>query len=302
MDSQRQIDLHIHTTASDGKLKLDEIIDLCSGKRKNNHGVKLSAIAITDHDVVHPQLETRATVKSDLEIISGSEIKTEFENVRIEILGYFVDPANQKLRNMLQATEGKRIERMKTMIKRFNDLDVKVEGERVQIDPEQFVQEREEITIGRPHLGRELVARGVVNNLQQAFEQYLGNEQPCYQPVPRPNCKQVIETIHQARGLAFLAHPCFYSWDQPQFERQLRAMSRIGLDGVEVFYPYGSIKKEKQIYLEPKRVRETVTETELLTSGGSDFHSFEDSQLATPYVDYGILQAMKDKLELGERR
>jgi len=199
---------------------------------------------------------------------------------------------------MLQSSGRKRVERMRNMIEQFNQLEVKVNGKEVTIDPDRFIEEHEGKTIGRPHLGQELVARGVVDSLQQAFEQYLGDDQPCYQPVPRPGFEQVVTKIHQAQGLAVLAHPCYYNWDLPQFKRQLEVMSDLGLDGIEVFYPYRTIKRDKKLQLPPQQIAPEANKHRLLTTGGSDFHSFEDTQLGSANVDYSCLQAMKDKLDL----
>ena len=180
-------DLHLHTVASDGTRTIDEVV-----VRARECG--LSCIAITDHDVIAQELTERVHVELGVEVITGVEIKATFGDVAGEILGYFVDPEADALRRLLDGLKASRVERMHRMV----DLCSEHVGVGITYEEVRTVGPG---NIGRPHLARVLIDRGVVDSFEEAFGDWLAKDKPCYWPIDKPDYQDVLDAVHEAGGV-----------------------------------------------------------------------------------------------------
>lgn len=248
------VDLHLHTKWSDGTADIAETV-----RRAKEAG--FSCIAITDHDTISPELTRPRETIAGVEVICGVEIKAEVAGKRAEILGYFVQPGHPALRELFAWMKRARIERMRAMIARCNELlgiDITYEE----------VAARSTDSVGRPHLAATLVERGVVSSTQEAFEKYIGNDMPCYVPLPRAKSREVIAAIRAAGGVAALAHPGFL--DIPNWDAVLEELKSQGMRALEVFYPYEL--STAPIHLGVAELKRLAEAHGLLATGGSDDH------------------------------
>jgi len=210
---------------------------------------------------VGPELGRPLEVIEGIEVICGVEIKAEVAGKRAEILGYFIRPDHPALAELFSWMKRARIERMRAMIARCNDLlgtDITYEE----------VAARATESVGRPHLAAALVERGVVSNAQEAFEKYIGNDCPCYVPLPRASAAQVIGAIRAAGGVAALAHPGFLDIDD--WEAVLAELKDQGMEALEVYYPYEV--STAPVYIGVPELARLARGLEFVATGGSDDH------------------------------
>ena len=244
------IDLHLHTTASDGRCSPRELV-----ARSAAAGV--SVIAVTDHDTTAAVAEVRAAVSEfGMQAISGTEITAVEEGRDLHVLGYLFDPLNEALGVFLQAARGARIARVEAIGSRLAVLGVPV-------DLEPLVRQatiESGRSVGRPQVARAMVDAGHVADTQEAFDRWLGNGRPGCVPRSGPTPVAVIDVIHQAGGIASLAHP-----GKLGFSGRIPALARAGLDAVEAFHPDHNANLVSQ-YIE------IAGDLNLLLTGGSDFH------------------------------
>ena len=246
-------DLHLHTVASDGTVTVDE-------QARRAKAVALSCISITDHDVISDDLTERVTTIGGVEVITGVEIKADFDGVTGEILAYFVDPRYDELRSFLAQMETARVERMEQMISRCSD-ELKIE-----MDLED-VRAVADGNLGRPHLARVLVNKGVVADFSEAFNKLLKRGAPCYAPIEKDGFRDVVGIVHRSGGVASIAHPCLMK--VPDWDVFLDEAAAAGVDALETFYPYDPASRS--LTIDP-RVLQTMAERRgfLLTSGSDD--------------------------------
>ena len=247
-------DLHLHTVASDGTVTVDE-------QARRAKAVALSCISITDHDVISDDLTERVTTIGGVEVITGVEIKADFDGVTGEILAYFVDPRYDELRSFLAQMETARVERMEQMISRCRD-ELKIE-----MDLED-VRAVADGNLGRPHLARVLVNKGVVADFSEAFNKLLKRGAPCYAPIEKEGFRDVVGIVHRSGGVASIAHPCLMK--VPDWNVFLDEAAAAGVDALETFYPYDPASRS--LTIDP-RVLQTMAERRgFLLTGGSDDH------------------------------
>ena len=244
------IDLHLHTTASDGRSTPRELVDYAA-----RGGV--SVMAVTDHDTTAAVSEVRSEARArDIEAISGIEI-TAVENERdIHVLGYFFDPLHEPLAAFLAAQRANRIARVEAIAARLATLGVPV-------DVEALVQEARRETgrsIGRPQVARAMVAAGHVADTREAFDRWLARGGPGFVPRTGARTEVVIDVIHQAGGIASLAHP-----GKVHVDDRIKPLQDAGLDAIEAFHPdHDTALVERYV--------ELARSLNLLLTGGSDFH------------------------------
>ena len=276
-------DLHLHTIASDGTQTLSDLLTRAKA-------TGLSCIAITDHDVISEALSGRDDVLGGVETITGVEIKATFGNVAGEILGYFVDPAAPRLRGLLEGLKRSRIERMQQMV----ELCSAHTGAKIAFDDVRAIAAG---NLGRPHLARILIERGVVRSFDEAFGAWIGKGRPCYWPIDKPDYREVLQAVHEAGGTAALAHPCLMkvsNWDG-----FLDRLHEAGLDGLEVFYPYAdSNGVGRSLSIDPGRMQRLAEARGFLLTGGSDDHgpSSTKESLGMIRVPYERVDALKSAL------
>lgn len=272
----RLADLHIHTNYSDSTASPEEVVEEAIN-------AKMSAIAITDHDIIDGVAPAIVAAQGkDLEIISGVELSAEYEGRDIHMLGYFIDVDKGPLVERCQVFLDARVARMKQMIMNLRGLGI------TNIEFEEVAQMTKGKAVGRAHLAYLMVQKGIVKNIKEVFDKYLSEGCPGYAPKFKQSPYEAIDLIHQSGGLAVMAHPMLTLKDE-----LIAPMARAGLDGLEIYYPnlsdtvhnfyYGLAKKNK-----------------LLMTGGSDAHG-----KAKPYtyigkasIDYCLVDAMKARLAL----
>ncbi len=221
---EKRVDLHLHSTASDGSLTPEELVAYAREKGA-------AAIALTDHDTVDgvkPALEAGA--RHGLEVVPGVEISALHPRGTMHILGYFIDPDHPFLQNQLDRLQVARRERNPRIIQRLKALGIPITWE--------SVAALARGQIGRPHIAQALVRAGAVTSVEEAFEKYLTRGAPAYVEKFRFPPSEAIEMIRAAGGLAVLAHP--FTLNLPSLsalEQELSALKALGLEGVDGLYP-----------------------------------------------------------------
>jgi 3',5'-nucleoside bisphosphate phosphatase len=249
------IDLHVHTSASDGTFSPREVVFLA-------HRQGLKAIAITDHDTIAGnESACEAGREVGVEVIPGVEISVEIEMPRrpIHILGYFIDHTSERLHSELTSLIRYREERNPQIIQRLNSLGVQITYEEVKTAAGPG-------TIGRPHVAQVLVQKGYVKDGDEAFKKYLRRGAPAYVEKKRLSPEEGITLIRDAGGIPVLAHPfTIEGMKVNALEAFILRFREYGIQGVEVYY---SLHTSQQTSL-----LETIARKHsLLTTGGSDFH------------------------------
>jgi len=253
-----RIDLHIHSTASDGTLSPSEIISLA-------HSLNIGAIAITDHDTIDGSKEALTLdIPPSLKLLTGVEISASSNPSlpyagSFHMLGYSIrldDPALNRALDMLQDA---RRNRNPKIVKRLNNLGINLSLKDV-------ADEFGEGQLGRPHIAQFMVKRGFVKSINEAFDKYLGTGRPAYVDKYRLDCGRGIEIILAAGGIPVLAHPFFlHIENKDRFEDLIVSLKKIGLKGIEAYYPEHS-PGLTAFYAE------IANRYDLLITGGTDFH------------------------------
>lgn len=267
-------DMHVHTTASDGKLAPEEVVRLALD-------LGLEGLSITDHDTVNainPALQIISQRRLRLELIPGIELNTEAGTNEVHILGYYLDHNNRSLLLKLQELKRARDERAYKIVARLEELGLPLDLERVK------EHARGEV-VGRPHIADAMIEKGYVSSREEAFEKYLDHGRPAYVSRYKFPPREAIELIKGCGGLAVLAHPGLI--DDPTLVAEVIAM---GVDGLEVYYPQHS-DVQTSYYL---RLAE---ENGLLITGGSDFHGpNEGNKLGAVQIARSSITAMQKRL------
>ena len=247
----KRIDLHTHTTASDGSLTPSQLVD-----RARTLG--FGAIAVTDHDTVAGVLPACAHAKDTaLTVVSGVEMGAKYPG-EMHILGLGVDVHNHELLDVLVSLREGRKDRNRRMVKKLRALGLPVSWAEI-------CSGREESVIGRAHIAHALIKNGVVPNMAQAFEKYLGEGAKAYVERMRLTPAHTIEIIGRAGGLSVLAHPVQLKLDDPSLYALCKALKGYGLWGIEAYHPLHN-GAQTAFYLRlAKRLG-------LMVTGGSDFH------------------------------
>ncbi len=263
-----KIDLHLHTTFSDGLLSPDAVLEFV---HKHNY----TTISITDHDNLDGY-KTALPLSKELGItlIPGVEISTIYKNADIHILAYYVDPDNKELNDMLLFIHHGRYYRAKKIVDKLREMSIRLDIDKIAHNS------GENDYIGRPHIARAMVEAGYVEKVRDAFDIYIGNEGPAFIPKPTLHTADVILAIKKAGGIPVLAHP--YKIDNKSI---LYDIINMGLEGLEVYYARHSLE---QVHF----YNEVALKNNLARTGGSDFHG-EDYIIA----EYGYYSAPESSVE-----
>jgi predicted metal-dependent phosphoesterase TrpH len=256
-------DLHVHTTASDGTSSVAERITQAAQR-------DLDAIAITDHDTISDALTGRASRRDGVELITGAEVRADYRGTKIEILGYYVDPDNDRLDDALARARRYRHERNAELVERLNaTVDIDLDYRELKAEARG--------SLGRPHVARALVDAGLVGSIDAAFDEYLGTDSAAYVEMDRQPYAAVIDAIHDAGGVASLAHPGRIRSDRvPELVAELAA---DGLDAIEVAYPYGGASgPDRRNEIDVRAAADLARTHDLLETGGSDCHGPESGK------------------------
>jgi len=232
-------DLHVHTTASDGRLTVPEI-------PARARAAGLSVVAVTDHDRVHPALDAPVAVHDGVWVVRGVELRVEAGERRVDLLGYGVEPTDA-LAAELERVQRDRVRRAREMV----DL---VEAE-TGVRPDLSLGP----SVGRPHVARAVAESAAPYDYGEAFRQLIGSDCPCYVSRDVTGVETGVALLRESCGLVSLAHP--FRYRDPEAALALCA----DLDGVERFYDYGRP-------VEPGPVERAVERYDLVPTGGSDAH------------------------------
>lgn len=273
------IDLHAHTTASDGTMSPNDLVILAK-----KHGIE--AIAITDHDTVEGIPEALAAGEREgIEVIPGFELSVEHNPGSMHILGLLIDHENEQLNESLREIQASRATRNPKIIEKLNEFGLNVSMEEV-----------EKISgggqLGRPHIAAALIKKRYVRTVQEAFDKYLKKGASAYFERQRLTRGETVDMIHGAGGLVIIAHPGTLGVNGQQLDSLLQELKDVGFDGIEVFYNNHS-------QVEEDRLMQAADKFGFLISGGTDFHGENKPAIkigigyGNMAIPYEVLQEMK---------
>ncbi|WP_413284644.1 RNase RNM [Vibrio sp. MA40-2] len=249
-----KIDLHCHTTASDGRLSAKQLVDRAID-------FNINVLAITDHDTMAGYLTANEYIQTnelDIKLISGIELSTVWQNKDIHIVGLNIDANNAELLALIEAQKQRRIARSELIAQRLAKVTKASILEEVQV-----IADGAPIT--RSHFAKWLVDNGYAKTMQQVFKKYLTRDKPGYVPPNWCSIAQAVSAIHAAGGKAVLAHPGRYQLTAKWVKRLISAFSDAGGIGIEVALP-------QQSQQERRNLADYAIQYNLLASQGSDFH------------------------------
>ncbi len=253
-------DLHLHSTASDGKNDPKDVIRLASEKG-------LKAVSLTDHDTVNGLAEARiAASEHGIEFISGVELSTIFRNRECHILGYGFNDNDEQLSRVFRRQYEARVYRAKAIIAELNKLGF-------EIDFDEVWAESNNAPVSRVHIARVMISKGYCATHQEVFMKYLGDDAPAYVPFEFISSEDGINAIHEAGGVAILAHP-----SRNYLYEDLKELMDYELDGFEYIHPSHNYTSQLK-YSNHAKTRG------LLITGGSDFHGY----LNKDFVNLGLV-------------
>lgn len=270
---KKYVDLHIHTTFSDGSCTLQQIMAFAQARG-------LKAISITDHDCTDAYpLAMEMGEDMDIEVIPGVELSSEIQGTDIHILGYFIDYNNPDFIKKLDEMKKARFARAQKIVANLNKQGIDLRFETV-------LDIAGEGAIGRPHIAAAMLREELVYSFREAFDKFIGYNSPAYVEKLKMSPKEVFDLIKHAGGVPVLAHPGVTSVDE-----RIAEFIRDGLQGIEVYHTEHPGAAERH-YLK------LCKKNDLAFTGGSDFHSPNHNkfELGNPRIPYATVKSLKDKL------
>jgi len=249
-----KVDLHIHSTASDGRFSSEEIVQRAVA-------LGLTVIAIADHDCVDGVVPALRAARDfpELRVIPNVEISTDTPGGEVHVLGYFIDHTSNELQANLERFRDSRQRRAQGMIAKLRGLGVEIEWSRVK-----------ELagggSVGRPHLALAMLEKGYITSLKEAFIKYIAKDGPAYVERDKMTPGEAVELVLRADGLPVLAHP--FTVTDP--EMMVSELKRVGLVAIEAYYNGYS---EEQV----GSLVSLAGKYDLIASGGSDYHGLDDN-------------------------
>ncbi len=273
-----QADLHIHSTASDGRLTPADVV-LEAARRG------LSFIALADHDSIDGIASAQVTAQAfpGLKIIPAVEISTDIAEGEVHVLGYFIDYTDSAFNAALDRFKSSRLQRGEKMVAKLRKLGINIDWQRVK-------EIASGSSIGRPHIAQAMLEKGYIASFKEAFSEYLGHNRPAYVEREKMTPKEAVELIIKAQGLPVLAHPLTL----PDPEAMTAELKDAGLVGLETYYNgYTAEEIDRLVTLADRH--------ELITTGGSDYHGIDDTETAIGEVDLPI-EAVEKLIALAKQR
>ena len=249
-----RVDLHLHTTASDGKYRPAEVV-------RRAAGLGLSVIAIADHDSVDGIAPALAAAKSfpGLTVIPCLEVSTDVPRGEVHILGYFIDYTSAELNAALAHFRDSREGRAKGMIDKLAGMGINIEWRRVK-------EIAGEGSVGRPHIAQAMLEKGYITSFKEAFDKYIAREGPAYVEREKMMPAEAVKLIVRNNGLAVMAHP----FTVADVEAMIVELKPAGLVGIEAYYKnYSAEGKSHLLGLAGKY--------DLIITGGTDYHGLDDT-------------------------
>lgn len=280
------IDLHTHSYCSDGTFSPEGLVILAKK-------AGLQAIALTDHDTVDGLAQFMEAGKTHkIETISGIELAAHsdmFHKPELHMVGLGIDINSQSLKNCMDNIQKSRIARNEKMIACLNSIDLTITLHDVEACAGGEV-------ITRAHFAKALLQKGYVSTMNEAFLRFISPGLPGYVERELFSPSECIEMIHEAGGVAILAHPTLYNLDFDQLDTLCASLKSNGLDGIECFY--SSYTKEQR-----KKIAKLARKHQLLPSGGSDFHGENKPDIRLGFgmgslaIPYGVWEDLSKQLE-----
>lgn len=270
------IDLHLHTTASDGTCTPAEVVELAKA-------AGLTAIAITDHDTMNGVAEAvNAGGKLGLEVLPGIELSTDYRGRNTHVLGYGLSPDAPALAAVMSWMQGER--------RRRNErIAANMRRDGIPVTLKELEAQHSGATIGRPHFAQVLVEWGLAADVADAFHHQLGKGGKYYE---KRNClpmAEAVRAIRESGGAAVLAHPLQYHYSEEELRALAACAAEVGMQGMEVYYTgYGEIERTQLTALAEK--------FGLIRTGGSDFHGTNKPDIAVG-VGHGRLSVPAELLD-----
>lgn len=248
------MDLHIHSTASDGKYSPAAIV-------RKAAEIGLKVISITDHDSIDGILPAIEAVKNfpDLMFIPGVEISTDLADGEAHILGYFIDYTSRDLKKELERFRNSRLGRGQRMVAKLGELGIDIDWARVQ-------EIAGDGAIGRPHIAQALLEKGYIKKFEEAFDKYIGHGGPAYVEREKVTPEEAVSLVLRAKGLPVLAHP--FTIKDP--EAMVISLKAAGLIGIEAYYKDNTPEQTEATL-------ELAQKYELIPTGGTDYHGIGTS-------------------------
>lgn len=268
-------DLHIHSKYSDGSLEPLEILKIAKER-----GVKY--ISITDHDCIDSQyiLNNKNEYNEDVEVITGIEISSEYNNKEIHLLGYFIDIYNEGLIKCVNNLKNNRYHRTEEIVRRLNNLDI-------DISLDDLIEYSKNSTYGRAHIANVLLNKGYGNTFKEVFNKYLVYGAKAYVKMDKLSYKEALEIITKSGGIPILAHPGDINGFMG-IENLIKELKCYGLKGIEVYHPSHSNSQLNNLYNISKKYKMIIT-------GGSDCHGGCNDEEAA-IGKHGINEILLNKL------
>jgi predicted metal-dependent phosphoesterase TrpH len=258
-----RIDLHLHTTHSDGSFSTRDVMAFAKQ-------AGLTALAITDHDIVEGIAEATAIgAELGIEVVPGVEISSRLGESELHILGYFLNWTDPLLAHRLSTLRDSRHTRNPKIVQRLNELGIPITYEEVRA-----LAGTE--SVGRPHIARLLMEKKFVTSAKEAFDRYLANGRPAFVDRELPEPAEAVRWIREAGGVPVLAHPTWVRTSADGLRTLVRELKVAGLGGIEVHYSTHTPSQTTE-YLE------LAKQCDLLVTGGSDFHG-----VTKPDIEVGI--------------
>lgn len=250
-----KVDLHIHSTASDGRYSPQEIIGKAAG-------LGLETIALADHDSIDgiaPALEEVRKLKR-LQFIPGVEVSTDVPNGEVHVLGYFIDYTSEELAAALARFRHSREGRAQGMIDRLKELGINLSWERVR-------EIAGDGAIGRPHIAQAMLEKGYISSIKEAFDKYIARDGPAYVEREKMTPVEAVQLVLRSRGIAVMAHP----FTVPEPEAMIAELKAAGMAGIEAYYNGYTAEEIGQLIAMARNHG-------LMVTGGTDYHGLDDSK------------------------
>ncbi|MBM4448094.1 MAG: PHP domain-containing protein [Chloroflexi bacterium] len=250
-----KVDLHIHSTASDGRYSPQEIIGKAAG-------LGLETIALADHDSIDgiaPALEEVRKLKR-LQFIPGVEVSTDVPNGEVHVLGYFIDYTSEELAAALARFRHSREGRAQGMIDRLKELGINLSWERVR-------EIAGDGAIGRPHIAQAMLEKGYISSIKEAFDRYIARDGPAYVEREKMTPVEAVQLVLRNKGIAVMAHP----FTVPEPEAMIAELKAAGMAGIEAYYNGYTAEEIGQLIAMARN-------HELVVTGGTDYHGLDDSK------------------------
>lgn len=246
------VDLHLHSTASDGTETPTAVVEAAAA-------AGLSSIALTDHDNLDGIVEARtAADRLDIELIAGAELSVGWSTGAMHLLVYFLEPGPGPLQDRLEELQRSRSNRNVEMVEALAELGIDITYAEV-------LAEAGGSGVGRPHFAGVLIRKGVVPDVETAFDRYLAAGRPAYRGRQRLDAAEAIELARQSGAVTSIAHPHTIGAGAPDYEAAFEQLAEVGLAGIECWYPEYDQKLRKHL-------AGVAAGHGLVATGGSDYH------------------------------